>query len=224
MLKIRIPVIVEGKYDKARLAQVISGPVITTEGFGIFSNAEKTALIRKLGEHGVILLCDSDGGGKVIRGYLTQILPKDTVYNLYVPQVAGKERRKRHGSKAGFLGVEGIDNRVLEELFLKLREKHPELFAPESDPVENPADTAPRTDPAKSKPVEKPAEITKTDLYLHGLTGGDNASSKRDALCRKIGFPAGMNAGALLTALNILYAREDLDGLCADLSPDPADP
>ncbi|MBR4962075.1 MAG: DUF4093 domain-containing protein [Clostridia bacterium] len=224
MLHNRIPVIVEGKYDKARLAQVISGPVITTEGFGIFNNAEKTALIRKLGESGVILLCDSDGGGKVIRGYLTQILPKDSVYNLYVPQVAGKERRKRHGSKAGFLGVEGIDNRVLEELFLKLREKHPELFAPESDPVENPTHCGSRTDPAKSKPVEKSTEITKTDLYLHGLTGGENASSMRDALCRKIGFPAGMNAGALLTALNILYTREDLDRLCADLSSDPADP
>ena len=223
MISNRIPVIVEGKYDKARLAQVVDGPVITTEGFGIFNNAEKTALIRRLGKDGVILLCDSDGGGKVIRRYLTQILPPDTVYNLYVPQVAGKERRKRHGSKAGFLGVEGIDNRTLESLFRKLAEKHPTLFAPETDPVEN-LSLSPEADaengPAQTEPVEKSSEITKTDLYLLGLTGGTNAAEKRDALCRKIGFPAGMNAGALLTALNILYTKEELPGLCAGLCAD----
>ncbi len=220
MLHNRIPVIVEGKYDKARLSQIVDGPIITTEGFGIFNNAEKTALIRRLGGNGVILLCDSDGGGKVIRGYLTQILPPDKVYNLYVPQVEGKERRKRRSSKAGFLGVEGIDNRVLESLFVRLSEKHPALFAPETDPVENSAVSGTGTDPAKSKPVEKSGEITKTDLYLLGLTGGDNASEKRDALCRKIGFPAGMNAGALLTALNILYSKEELAALCAGLCTD----
>ena len=217
MLHNRVPVIVEGKYDKARLAQVVDGPILTTDGFGIFNNAEKAALIRRLGSDGVILLCDSDGGGKVIRGYLTQILPPEKVYNLYVPQVAGKERRKRRGSKAGFLGVEGIDNRVLESLFARLMEKQPALFAPESDPVENPAVSGTDGTTAENKPVEKSAEITKTDLYLLGLTGGANAAEKRDALCRKIGFPAGMNAGALLTALNILYSKEELPGLCAGL-------
>lgn len=218
MLHTRIPVIVEGKYDKARLSQVISGPIITTEGFGIFNNAEKTALIRRLGEGGVILLCDSDGGGKVIRGFLKGILPPEKVYNLYVPQVAGKERRKRHGSKAGFLGVEGIDNRVLEDLFTRLAEKHPEILAPETDPVENcrePGQDTPSPAGGRIDPVEKSGDITKTDLYLLGLTGGENASARRDALCRKIGFPAGMNAGALLTALNILYTRDELADLCA---------
>lgn len=215
MLHTRIPVIVEGKYDKARLAQVIDAPIITTDGFAIFNNAEKTALIRQLGAQGVILLCDSDGGGKVIRGFLKGILPPDKVYNLYVPQVAGKERRKRRGSKAGFLGVEGIDNGILSGLFEKLAAAHPELFlspdGEKTDPVENGTDSAAE----KSHPVEKTEKITKTDLYLLGLTGGENSAERRDALCRKLGFPTGMNAGALLTALNILYSREQLAALCA---------
>lgn len=221
MLQTRIPVIVEGKYDKARLSQVVSAPIITTDGFAIFNNAEKTALIRRLGADGVILLCDSDGGGKVIRGFLKGILPPEKVYNLYVPQVAGKERRKRHGSKAGFLGVEGIDNSVLSALFEKLAAAHPELFmhpdSGEKDPVENAGESGSCAGSA-ADPVEKSAAspITKTDLYLLGLTGGENASARRDALCQKIGFPAGMNAGALLTALNILYTRDELALLCTE--------
>lgn len=201
MYKLRIPVIVEGKYDKARLAQIVDGAILTTDGFAIFNNAEKAALIRRLGADGVILLCDSDGGGKVIRRFLSQILPPDKVYNLYVPQVAGKERRKRHGSKAGFLGVEGIDNSTLAGLFAKLAEAHPEILAPESLPVEK-------------SPVSPIGNITKTDLYLLGLTGGENAAAKRDALCTRIGFPTGMNAGALLTALNLLYSKDSLASLC----------
>ena len=206
MYKLRIPVIVEGKYDKARLAQVVDGAILTTDGFAIFNNAEKAALIRRLGADGVILLCDSDGGGKVIRRFLSQILPPEKVYNLYVPQVAGKERRKRHGSKAGFLGVEGIDNSTLAGLFAKLAEAHPEILTTESLPVEK-------------SPVSPIGNITKADLYLLGLTGGENAAAKRDALCTRIGFPTGMNAGALLTALNLLYSKESLLSL---FEADPA--
>ena len=205
-LKIDLPIIVEGKYDKARLAQVVDGAILTTDGFAIFNNAEKAALIRRLGADGVILLCDSDGGGKVIRRFLSQILPPEKVYNLYVPQVAGKERRKRHGSKAGFLGVEGIDNSTLAGLFAKLAEAHPEILTTESLPVEK-------------SPVSPIGNITKTDLYLLGLTGGENAAEKRDALCTRIGFPTGMNAGALLTALNLLYSKESLLSL---FEADPA--
>ena len=206
MYKLRIPVIVEGKYDKARPAQVVDGAILTTDGFAIFNNAEKAALIRRLGADGVILLCDSDGGGKVIRRFLSQILPPEKVYNLYVPQVAGKERRKRHGSKAGFLGVEGIDNSTLAGLFAKLAEAHPEILTTESLPVEK-------------SPVSPIGNITKADLYLLGLTGGENAAAKRDALCTRIGFPTGMNAGALLTALNLLYSKESLLSL---FEADPA--
>jgi len=118
MIRLQIPIIVEGKYDKARLARIVDAAIITTEGFGIFNNREKAALIRQLARDGVILLCDSDGGGQVIRGYLKGIIPPEKVYDLYVPQVAGKEKRKRHGSKAGFLGVEGLDDGVLTALLV----------------------------------------------------------------------------------------------------------
>ena len=248
MLHIRIPIIVEGKYDKARLAQVVSAPIITTEGFGIFNNKEKTALIRRLSEHGVILLCDSDGGGSVIRSFLKGIIPPEKVYNLYVPQVAGKERRKRHGSKAGFLGVEGIDNTILAGLFDKLAERHPEILAgqgrdnaecgmqnaelalsdvPQTSDVQRTSDIplTGETDPVEKSSVStsvpglstasadtKP--ITKTDLYLAGLTGGENAAEKRDRLCAHLGFPAGMTPTAFLAALNILYGKAEFEALC----------
>lgn len=136
MLTLRVPIIVEGKYDKIRIVQVVDAPVITTDGFGIFNKSEKAALIRRLGQNGVILLCDSDGGGTVIRSFLKGILPPEKVYDLYIPQVAGKEKRKRKGGKAGFLGVEGIDNATLTSLFDKLAHRHPEILAvPKKDVV-----------------------------------------------------------------------------------------
>lgn len=221
-MHIKIPIIVEGKYDKARLAQVVDAPVIPTDGFGIFNNKEKTALIRRLAVHGVILLCDSDGGGAVIRSFLKGIIPPEKVYNLYIPQVAGKERRKRHGSKAGFLGVEGIDNAVLASLFDRLAERHPEILASagghdgtgsadKKDPVENCGIS--NTGGAESTGAAG-RSITKTDLYLAGLTGGENAAEKRDRLCAHLGFPAGMTPTAFLAALNILYGKEEFLALC----------
>ena len=232
MLHIRIPIIVEGKYDKARLAQVVSAPIIPTDGFGIFNNKEKTALIRRLAEHGVILLCDSDGGGAVIRSFLKGILPPEKVYNLYVPQVAGKERRKRHGSKAGFLGVEGIDNGTLTSLFDRLVEKHPEILAgqgtaaaaAETDPVENsPVSDSAGQDGGTLSPAASDSPITKTDLYLAGLTGGENAAWKRDRLCAHLGFPAGMTPTAFLAALNILYGKAEFASLCDTVFADTGD-
>lgn len=229
MLHIKLPIIVEGKYDKARLAQVVDAPIITTDGFGIFNNREKTALIRRLAGHGVILLCDSDGGGSVIRSFLKGIIPPEKVYNLYVPQIAGKERRKRHGSKAGFLGVEGIDNGILASLFDRLAEKHPEILAGQGSTA---ADAGRKTDPVEnaglsmagdSVSLEVPAlsdsPITKTDLYLAGLTGGENAAEKRDRLCAHLGFPAGMTPTAFLAALNILYGKGEFASLCTTVFP-----
>lgn len=250
MLQLRVPVIVEGKYDKLRIVQVVNAPVITTDGFGIFNKTEKAALIRRLGQNGVILLCDSDGGGTVIRSFLKGILPPDQVYDLYIPQVAGKEKRKRRGGKAGYLGVEGIDNVTLASLFARLAERHPEILAtPKKDAVghlcptgENLCPTVDKPDLAKESDLDvvenlcptvdnslssgkntdlstasenKP--ITKTDLYLYGLTGGDMASARRDMLCGHLSLPAGMTPNALLAALNILYRRDELLALCDTL-------
>ena len=192
-IKLRIPVIVEGKYDKARVSQVMDGVIVATDGFGIFKQQEKMALIRRLGQNGVILLCDSDGAGKVIRGHLKSCLPAEKVYDLYTPQIRGKEKRKTHASKEGFLGVEGVDNAILRGIFEKFAAVHPEL-------VEGADEDAPARLP-----------LTKTDLYTLGLTGTPDSSARRNQLCQKLGFPADMTPNALLSALQLLYTVEEIE-------------
>ncbi len=182
-LRIALPVVVEGKYDKIKLDSVIDATVLTTGGFGIFNSAEKKALIRRLCKDGVILLCDSDGAGKVIRGYLKGILPPERVYDLYIPKIAGKEKRKRVGSKEGTLGVEGMDADLLRA-----------LFAPYA------------TDALPSR-----APITKADFYAYGLSGGANAAALRDALAAQFDLPSGMTANALIAALALLCSREEFE-------------
>ena len=182
-LRIALPVVVEGKYDKIKLDSVIDATVLTTGGFGIFNSAEKKALIRRLCKDGVILLCDSDGAGKVIRGYLKGILPPERVYDLYIPKIAGKERRKRVGSKEGTLGVEGMDADLLRA-----------LFAPYA------ADGVPTRTP-----------LTKADFYAFGLSGGANAAALRDALAAQFDVPSGMTANALIAALALLCSREEFE-------------
>ena len=182
-LKIALPVIVEGKYDKIKLDSLLDANIITTGGVGIFNSREKKALIRRLCAGGVILLCDSDGAGKVIRGYLKSFLPPERVYDLYIPKIAGKERRKRIGSKEGTLGVEGMDAELLRALFAP--------YATDSLPARTP--------------------ITKADFYAYGLSGGANAAALRDALAAQFDLPGGMTANALLGALSVLCSREDFE-------------
>lgn len=182
-LRISLPVIVEGKYDKNMLSQVLDATILTTGGFSVFNSKEKQALLRRLCADGAIVLTDSDGGGRQIRAFLSSILPRDAIHPLYIPQIKGKERRKSAPSKSGTLGVEGMDASLLYDLFL-----------PFSDAV-----------PRK----EKGEPITKTDFYFLGLTGTDNAQQKRDALCRSLSLPQGMGAGPLLAAVNLLLSKEE---------------
>jgi len=195
---LHIPVIVEGKYDKARLSQVIAGVIIPTDGFGIFRKQEQMALIRRLGQAGVILLCDSDGAGKVIRSHLKSCLPPDKVYNLYTPQLRGKEKRKAHASKEGFLGVEGMDNSLLHELFSRFVKLHPELGELPGTALQ---------------PLQTKSVMTKADLFTLGLTGTADAAERRDQLCKSIGFPSGMTPNALLAALQILYSVDEVQAI-----------
>ncbi|MBO5217934.1 MAG: DUF4093 domain-containing protein, partial [Clostridia bacterium] len=126
-LKIDIPIAVEGKYDKIKIASIADAQIVVTDGFGVFASDEKAALIRRLAEpRGIIVLTDSDGAGLVIRNYFNSILKKEKIFHLYIPQVAGKERRKKMPSKAGTLGVEGIDADYLRGLL--------EPFAAGADP------------------------------------------------------------------------------------------
>ena len=183
--KLKYPVIVEGRYDKSAILGIFSGTVITTEGFGIFNNSEKQSLIRKIAADGIILLTDSDGGGVQIRSFLSGILPREKIYQLYIPKIEGKERRKTHRGRAGLLGVEGVGGDVLRQLLMPFTEDAPD-------------DTA-------------RGGITKFDMFVWGLSGSDNASAKRDALCRELSLPEGMSAKALLEAVNIVSDRETVE-------------
>ncbi len=183
-IKLNTPIIVEGKYDKIKLDSMIDGTVVTTEGFGVFKDSEKKLLIRRLADkNGVIVLTDSDGGGLVIRNYINSILPKDKIINLYIPEVKGKEKRKKEYSRAGMLGVEGLDNDCLFK-----------ILKPFSD---NSLENKPR------------ASITKSDFYQDGFSGSKNSSEKRKKLCRLVQLPENIGSNALIEALNLLYSKDE---------------
>ena len=182
-IKIDLPIIVEGRYDKSALSGFIDGTIITTGGFSIFNNKEKQALIRRLAEGGIIILTDSDGGGKQIRSFLQGILPADKIHNLYIPKIEGKESRKRKASKSGTLGVEGMDKDVIIRLLTPFISGNSE---------------------------QKSARmITKVDFFTDKLTGCDNASANREALCRLANLPDDMTPNALLEAMNLLYGYDE---------------
>lgn len=184
-IKVDIPVFVEGKYDKITLGSVIDAKIISLSGFGIFNAKEKQHLICRLAEKGgVILLTDSDAGGRQIRTFISGLVPKDKLFHLYIPQIEGKERRKSAPSKQGFLGVEGMEREVLEKLFL---------------PFESKNSTAEKNE----------RKITKTDFYLDGLTGAKNSALQRKSLSSLLGLPQDMSANALLDALNLLYGYKE---------------
>ena len=182
-IKISLPIIVEGRYDKSALSGYLDARIITTEGFSIFNNKEKQALLRRISENGVILLTDSDGGGKQIRSFLKGILPAEKIHNLYIPKIEGKESRKRKPSKAGTLGVEGMEKDVLLRLL--------EPFTVGSV-------------------TEKSGKmITKVDFFVDKLTGCEGASENRAWLCRECDLPEDMTPNALLEAMNLLYGYDE---------------
>ena len=193
-IKLPVPVIVEGKYDKIRLADILDANIICTDGFGIFNKKEKLCLIKRLSQNGVVLLCDSDGAGGVIRSHIMSALPKDKIYNLYIPKIKGKEKRKNAPSKEGTLGVEGMDTDLLYEMFFNLSNNLPEN--------------------GKENQV---GGITKADLYSFGMTGGEESRARREAVAKKFALPDSMTPNALLGALNMLTSKSDFIELCSEM-------
>lgn len=188
-LHITLPVIVEGRYDKARLQAVTDAHIITTEGFGIFRETEKKQLIRRLaGNGGVIVLTDSDGAGLLIRSYLKRILPQGSVHNVYIPQTEGKERRKTSPSKEGLLGVEGTECEILYDLLAPFSDEH----CGNGGTVSN-------------------IPLTKAEFYADGFSGGSGSSERRTALCEYLSLPKNLSANALLEAINMLGLRGDYE-------------
>ncbi len=191
MIKLTIPILVEGKYDKVKIKSIVDAVVIATDGFGVFNNAEKRALIRRLGANGVVILSDSDGGGRVIRSHLRGMLGGIPVYDLYTPQIEGKERRKAAPSKAGYLGVEGVPAEVLRGIFEKFAAVHPELCGDGGE-------------------VSEKSGITNAQMYELGLTGKENSAAMRDEVCKRLGLPAGMSAKAFVEAVNLVSGYEEV--------------
>ena len=188
MKKIKEVIVVEGRYDKNTLSQVVDATVVTLGGFAVFNDREKLAFLRRLAlERGLIVLTDSDGAGFVIRNYLKGALPRDLVKQAYIPDIHGKERRKRAPGKEGKLGVEGMRPQVLLESLRRAGA----TFLDEED-----QSTAPKE------------PITKADLFALGLTGGTGSAARRQALLRQLDLPEHLTPNALLEALNLLYTRE----------------
>ena len=188
MKKVKEVIVVEGRYDKNALSQVVNATVITLGGFSVFNDKEKLAFLRRLAEkQGLIVLTDSDGAGFVIRNYLKGALPKELVKQAYIQDIYGKERRKRTPGKEGKLGVEGMKPDVL----LAALARAGATFLDEENGTG-----------AAGEP------ITKADLFELGLTGGPDSAAKRQAILRELELPEHLTANGLLEALNLLYSRE----------------
>ena len=190
MRKIREVIVVEGRYDKNALSQVVDATIVTLGGFSVFNDREKLAFLRCLADkQGLIVLTDSDGAGFVIRNYLKGALPQQQVKQAYVPDVAGKERRKRKGGKEGKLGVEGMSPDVL----LTALRRCGATFEGEEH-------------------VPESAGITRADLMDKGLIGPGSAS-RRVALLQTLQLPERLTTAGLLDALNLLLTRAEFDAL-----------
>ena len=191
MVKIREVIVVEGRYDKNTLSQVVDATILETKGFGIFKDKAQLRLLRRAAQaRGLIVLTDSDGAGFVMRNYRRGGLPPERVKHAYIPDVPGKERRKAAPGKEGKLGVEGMSPELLLEA---LRRAGATVEGETAAPTRG--------------------RITKADLVELGLSGGVGSGEKRLTLLKKLGLPEHMSPNAMLQALNLLYTREELEAL-----------
>lgn len=184
MIRLDRPVIVEGKYDKIALENVVDALIITTDGFGIFKNREKCDLIRRLArKNGIIIMTDSDSAGAVIRSYIKKIVSDCEIINIYVPELRGKEKRKARPSKSGFIGVEGMSPEIIENAL-----KRSGIF---------------------SVKEENRRKITKTDMFVFGLSGREDSSVKRKEFLRFLGLPESLSSSAMLDVLNNMLTADE---------------
>ena len=187
MIRVRQAIVVEGRYDKNTLRQIVDAPIFETGGFGVMNNKELLNFLREVARRrGLIILTDSDGAGFVIRNYLKGALPGGQVLHAYIPDIAGKERRKRQPGREGKLGVEGMTPEVL---LSALRAAGADIEGEAAVPSGEP--------------------ITKADFFDLGLSGGPDSAARRKALQKELALPEHLSANALLEALNILFSREE---------------
>lgn len=188
MVKIQEAIVVEGRYDRNKLAQIVDAPILETDGFGIFKNKQQLGLLRSVAEkRGLIVFTDSDGAGFVIRNYLKSAIPGRYLKHAYIPDIQGKEKRKSSPGKEGKLGVEGMTS----EIIIAALRASGATFLDGSE-----ASTA--------------GNITKQDLMELGLSGCKDSSLKRSLLLKAIHFPEHISANAMLESLNLLYTYDEL--------------
>ena len=188
MVKIQEAIVVEGRYDKNTLRQIVDAPIFETAGFGIFKDFSQLALLRKVAEkRGLIVFTDSDGAGFVIRNHLKSAIPAKYLKHAYIPDILGKEKRKSSPGKEGKLGVEGMSREII------------------LDALRRAGATIEGAD------VPRKRDITKQDLFDLGLSGTPDAAANRQRLLKKLDLPEHMSPNAMLEALNLLYSLEDLE-------------
>ena len=192
MIKVKQAVIVEGKYDKIKLSNIIDALIIETNGFSIYKDREKLNFIRSLAEErGIIIITDSDHSGFQIRNYISNGIPKDCIKHIYIPDVIGKERRKDKPSKEGKIGVEGIDDSILIELFNRVG-------------IENHIE-------------EKVNPVTNYDLFEYGISGSANAKENKKKLLKILNLPEFLSTKSLLTYINSSMTKEEFENICKSI-------
>lgn len=195
MIKVRQAIVVEGRYDKNTLSQVVDAPILETSGFGIMKDKAQLELLRKVAKkRGLIVFTDSDGAGFVIRNFLKSAIEPQYLLHAYIPDIPGKERRKSAPGKEGKLGVEGMTPQIIIDC---LRRAGADIEGEE---------TSRRTH-----------QITKADLFALGLSGGPESKAKRQALLKKLDLPEHMSTNALLQVLNLLYSLEQIKQIVDEL-------
>ena len=194
MIRIREAIVVEGRYDKNTLSQIVDAPILETAGFGIFKDKQQMKLLRQVAEkRGLIVVTDSDGAGFVIRNHIKSAIDGKYLKHAYIPDIPGKERRKSAPGKEGKLGVEGMTPQIILNA---LRRAGATI---------------------DGEAVTTLSRITKQDMMELGLSGGKDSSSLRGMLLRKLDLPEHMSANAMLQALNLLYSKEEISRLVMDL-------
>lgn len=187
MIKLNMPVIVEGKYDKITLENVVDTLIIVTNGFSIFKDKKTCQLIKMFAlREGIIVLTDSDSAGNMIRNHIKNIANGGKIFNVYVPRIEGKEKRKATASKEGILGVEGLSKEVLAEAFK-------------------------RSGVIMNEPQKDGRKITKTDMYLCGLSGSENSALNRKKLLDFLKLPDNLSPNALLSVLNTILTFDEFE-------------
>lgn len=199
MYRIKETIVVEGVYDKIKLSRFIDAVIIATNGFCVFSDKSVVESIKQMAEKtGVVILTDSDSAGFKIRNYIKQFLPKDKVKHAYVPDIYGKEKRKREAGKEGLLGVEGINDDII---LSALRDAGCEIDGGRTE-------------------AKRGREITKADLYMAGLSGGEGSREKRNALAASLGIPMKISANMLLDILNRLLNFDEFCEIIQNIEQD----